>query len=296
MFVEAAPEELAEPRIQIGRERREIRIPREHRGHDIGRRLPAKRLPPGEHFVEHDAKREHIAAMVGLKASGLLRRHVGRGAEDDACLRREHAECRRVREGPACRRAVHRLGQAEVEDFHGPVLAHLHVGGLEIAVNNPVLVRRFQRLGDLLRDEQRLIDRDRTLCDAVGERGPFDELQDERPGRVGVFEAVDGADVGVIQGGQRLRLALESREPFGIVCERLRQDLDCNVPLEPCVPRAVDFAIPPVPMRAMTSYGPMCEPLTMSLRRHEALQFLEPGSKIFAHADLPDREGTSSTR
>ena len=107
-----------------------------------------------------------------------------------------------------------------------------------------MLVRRLQRLGDLLRDEQRLLDRDRTLRDAVGERGPFDELQDQHPRPVRVLEAVDGSDIGVTQRGQRLRLALEPREPFGIMCERLRQDLDRDVPLELRVPCPVDFAHP----------------------------------------------------
>ena len=47
-------------------------------------------------------------------------------------------------------------------------------------MNNPLLVRRLECLGDLSRDRQRLVQRNRTLGDAIGQRGTFDKLQDER--------------------------------------------------------------------------------------------------------------------
>jgi hypothetical protein len=37
------------------------------------------------------------------------------------------------------------------------VASHLDVGGFQIPMNDPLLVRRFERLGDLLRDRQRLV-------------------------------------------------------------------------------------------------------------------------------------------
>ena len=40
---------------------------------------------------------------------------------------------------------------------------HLDVGRFEIAVNNPLLVRGFKRLGDLLREGQRLVQRHACL-------------------------------------------------------------------------------------------------------------------------------------
>ncbi len=43
------------------------------------------------------------------------------------------------------------------------------------------VVGGLQRLGDLSRDWERLIDRDRALRDAVGEGRAFDELENERP-------------------------------------------------------------------------------------------------------------------
>ena len=44
-----------------------------------------------------------------------------------------------------------------------------------------------------------------------------------------MFEAVNRGDVGVIQRRQHLCFALKSGEPFGIVCERFRQNFDGHV-------------------------------------------------------------------
>ena len=52
-----------------------------------------------------------------------------------------------------------RLRQAEVEHLHRAVVPHLDVGGLQVAVDDPLLVRGFERIGDLLRDRQRLVER-----------------------------------------------------------------------------------------------------------------------------------------
>ena len=49
-------------------------------------------------------------------------------------------------------------------------------------------------------------------------------------------------DVRVIQRGERLRLAREAGEAIGIGSERLRQDLDRDVAIEPRVARAIDLA------------------------------------------------------
>ena len=49
--------------------------------------------------------------------------------------------------GRALRR--HRLGQTEVEHFDRAVVTQLDIRGLEIAVDDAVLVRGLERLGDL---------------------------------------------------------------------------------------------------------------------------------------------------
>ena len=74
-----------------------------------------------------------------------------------------------------------------------PSGAHLDVRGFQIAMNDPLLVRRFERLGDLLRDGQRLVDRDRPARNALRQVLALDEFHHQRTDTVGFFETVDAA-------------------------------------------------------------------------------------------------------
>ena len=69
-------------------------------------------------------------------------------------------------------------------------------------------------------------------------------LEHERTDILGFFQSVDGANVGMIQRGERFRFALEPGEPLGVVHERFGQDLDRNVSIELRVARTIDFAHP----------------------------------------------------
>ena len=70
------------------------------------------------------------------------------------------------------------LGQAEVEDLDPPVLRHEHVLGLQVPVDDPLLVRGGEALGDLHRVVDRLARRDRA-------RGPS-RLRSVSPSRSSV--------------------------------------------------------------------------------------------------------------
>ena len=62
-------------------------------------------------------------------------------------------------------------------------------------MNDALLVRRFQRLGNLSGDRQRLVDRNRAGRDAIGERRAFDQFHHQRPSAVRLFQSVDLCDV-----------------------------------------------------------------------------------------------------
>ena len=49
-------------------------------------------------------------------------------------------------------------------------------------MDDAALVRGGKCVGDLTCDGQRLVARNRTVCDPVGQRRPIDELEDERGG------------------------------------------------------------------------------------------------------------------
>jgi hypothetical protein len=66
-------------------------------------------------------------------------------------------------------------------------------------MDDALLVRRLDRVGDLLRDRQRLVDGNRPLRDPIGERRAFDQLHDQGVEAVGILEAMDLRDVRMIE-------------------------------------------------------------------------------------------------
>ena len=87
-------------------------------------------------------------------------------------------------------------------------------------MDDSLLVRRFEGLGDLLRDRQRLVEgmgpRVNPLCEILA----LDEFHDERRDAVGLLEPVDRGDVRVIQRGEDLRFALKPRQSFRVAARR----------------------------------------------------------------------------
>ena len=143
--------------------RRPVGLIAEHRRQRIGHVLAVKSAAAGEHFVEHAPERPDVAAPIDRLAPCLLRAHVRRRAENHPGLghrrRGDGRRHRRVRQRTDGR--FHRLGQAEVEHLHRAIWPDLDVGGFQIPVDDALLVRRLERLGDLPGDGERFIDGNR---------------------------------------------------------------------------------------------------------------------------------------
>ena len=59
-----------------------------------------------------------------------------------------------------CRRVARcRLGETKVEDFHDAIRGDLDIGGLQIAVDDSLFVRRLERVCNLPRYGQRFVER-----------------------------------------------------------------------------------------------------------------------------------------
>src|SRR5262245_31658405 len=99
---------------------------------------------------------------------------------------------------PAHRR-IGKLCQTEVQYFHGFVTAKFDIGGLEVPVDDPLLVRRFKSFGYLARNRQRLCSWQRAARDPIGECRSVDQFQDKRLEPVRLLEPVYRRNVWMIQ-------------------------------------------------------------------------------------------------
>ena len=92
-------------------------------------------------------------------------------------------------------------------------------------MDDPLFVRRFERVGDLLCDRERFIDRDRAARNAAREVRP--RRVPSRARNVGrPLEPVNGGDVRMVERGECSGPARESRDTIRIKGERLGQHLD----------------------------------------------------------------------
>ena len=66
----------------------------------------------------------------------------------------------------------------------------------------------------------------------------------------GIFETVDRGDVRMIEGGEHLGFALETREAIGVERQGLREDLHGDVAIQRAIMCAIDLAHPALSNRA----------------------------------------------
>ena len=111
-------------------------------------------------------------------------------------------------------------------------------------MDDALLVRGFERVDDLLRVRDGLVNRNRAAREPRGKVVALDELERERQHAVGLFEPVNGRDMRMIQRGEHLRFAAKPGHAVGIQRERRRQHLDRRVAIEPGVVGAIDLAHP----------------------------------------------------
>jgi hypothetical protein len=88
----------------------------------------------------------------------------------------------------------------------------------------------------------RLVERNQSLRNALRQILAPDELHDEGARAPALFDAINRRDVGVIEGGQRLRLTREARHAIRVGGKHVGQDVDGDVAVQPRVPRPVHLA------------------------------------------------------
>src|SRR5262249_29474493 len=114
----------------------------------------------------------------------------------------------------------------KVEDLYLAVSRNLHVCGLEVSVNDSLLVRGFQSFCNLPRDAEGFVHWDRSTFNSLRQRLAIYKFHDQKRPSTRLFDSMDHCDVGMIQRCQHAGLTLESRHTVHILRERLMKELD----------------------------------------------------------------------
>jgi hypothetical protein len=107
-------------------------------------------------------------------------------------------------------------------------------------MDDALLVRRFERLGDLLRDRECLVQLDRASHNALGQILTLDPFHDKGVNAWRFLDRINRGDVWMIQRRERLRFAFKSRETFRVGGEYVRQNLDRDLPAQCGIGGSVD--------------------------------------------------------
>jgi hypothetical protein len=135
-----------------------------------------------------------------------------------------------------------RFGQPEVEHLHGAVFAYLDVRGFQIAMDDALLVRSFECLGDLSCDGDGFVNGYRPAGQPVGDGGPLHQFHDQRQHTVRLLQSIESGDVLVIQRREDLRLPPKTSDPFWIRCKRIGEHFQGIVAVQREVMRSPDLA------------------------------------------------------
>jgi hypothetical protein len=239
---QAAREQLAHARGRRCGQTRPVRLALQDGSHQVADRLAAEEPPSREAFVQQAAEGPDVRAPVERPAPHLLGTHVAGRAEHQPLLAHEEAVLDRRARVPRGLERCQRLRQAEVEHLDRALGRHAHVRRLEVAVDHAGLVRRLESLGDLAAQVERFLDGQGAARDPLGEVLARHQLEHEIRAAPGLVHLVDLRDVGMVQGREDPRLALEAPQAILVGRQRVREHLDRDLALQPRVLRAVDLA------------------------------------------------------
>ncbi len=218
----------------IGFDRRRRVI--EHRGHDAGGAVGVEGFSAREHLVQDGADREDVGSPVDTLSLELLGRHVLQSAENRPRGGRRLVRSALDEPGRRAQRC-----EAKVEQLHAMRGEH-DVGWLEVAVHDTPPMCRGEGLGHLGSELERLHHRQRTALEAGGEGLALGELHDQEFDAGVLSDVVQRADVGMIQRGGGMGLALESLAAFWTRRHMSRQAFESDDAIQPRVSGSVDLA------------------------------------------------------
>jgi hypothetical protein len=214
----------------------------EHLADGVDRVLPGERVPPGEQLPRGHAPRELVGPRVHRAAGEALRGRVPQGAH-------EHALGGAGRLGAA--RLPHRRGpgDAEVEDLHLAALADHQVGGLDVAVHQPRVVRGGEHAGGRREPAQAPPQGHVGGADVRGQRLAAHQLHGDEADAALLAHVVDDHRRGVLEGRRQAGLAEELLA--GLAAGGAAQHLEGHPARQGGVARRVDVRHPAAPEAAL---------------------------------------------
>ena len=140
--------------------------------------------------------------------------------------------------------ALGQLGESEIQNLHAAVGRHEHVVGLQVAVDDALLMCRRQASRHLNRVLDGLADGQRPARETLPQCLPIEHLGDDVGRRLVLADVEDREDVRMIERGGRAGFLLESLQAFRIAGHASGQHLDRHVAPEPRISRAIHLAHP----------------------------------------------------
>src|SRR5208283_5029202 len=109
-------------------------------------------------------------------------------------------------------------------------------------MHNPAAVGSVKCVGNLNAELQQLVDLERTVLDLVLQGLTIEKLHRDKCLRILLTDVVDGADVGMIEGGGGLCLPTEAAERLRIARHFVRQELQSDETVQTSVLGLVNYA------------------------------------------------------
>ena len=177
----------------------------------------------------------------------LLRGHVAGRPHDFLGLGGEFRAACRAATRVNFRPSRHNLRQAEICHLHPSAPVEQEVLGLDVTVDDSVVVRELERVADLRHDGQRLARRHPARAQELAQVDAIHELHQEEVQPLGASELVEGDDVRVVELGQGSGFPGEPLGKRRRVTEAGRQDFQRHGAVEFALTGLVDRAHPAIP-------------------------------------------------
>ena len=213
---------------------------------------PAERGLPGDEREQRRPQAVNVATGVDRHVQRLLRGGEVRGPRNGTLVEPAGQIVLRVAHGPR---------QAHVEDLDVPVLREHQVAGLDVAVNEPLLVRVLKPrrgLHDVARG-LRVVER-AGLFDERFEVKPVHMFHHEEPNVLHLGNVEQAHDVGVVEGRHGAGLAVEPLQTERVVALLGGQDLERHLAVQGGVVGQVHGPHPAPAEQAQDAVRPQNQP------------------------------------